>query len=63
ADHNSMLLERHGVLVLGKDLAEALGRMEQLEHIATIAYLANVGGKPQPLSAKDVEKLIRRTST
>lgn len=62
ADHNSMLLERHGVLVLGKDLAEALSRMEQLEHAARIAYLASVGGTPKPLSAKDVEKLNRRTS-
>jgi L-fuculose-phosphate aldolase len=63
ADHNSMLLERHGVLVLGKDLAEALGRLEQLEHTARVTYLAHVGGTPQPLSAKDVEKLICRTST
>jgi L-fuculose-phosphate aldolase len=63
ADHDSMLLERHGVLVLGKDLEEALNRMEQLEYTARIAYLANAGGKPQPLSPKDVERLSRRTST
>lgn len=63
ADHDSMLLERHGVLVLGKDLEEALNRMEQLEYAARIAYLANAVGKPQPLSSKDVEKLSRRTST
>ena len=62
ADHNAMLLERHGVLVLGKNLDEALSRTEQLEYAATIAYLANVGGKPQPLSPQDIEKLIRRTT-
>jgi L-fuculose-phosphate aldolase len=63
AGHDSMLLERHGVLVLGKNLQEALNRMEQLEYAARIAYLASIAGKPQPLSPEDVEKLNRRTST
>ena len=61
-DHNVMLLERHGVLALGKDLEEALSRMEQLEYTARIAYLAYVGGAPEPLASEDVEKLIRRTT-
>jgi len=61
ADHNCMLLERHGVLVMGANLQEAMNRMEQLEYAARIAYLASAGGKAEPLSEKDVEKLIRRT--
>lgn len=60
-DHVAMLLERHGVLVLGKNLEEALSRMEQLEYVATITYLAHAGGAPEPLSPENVENLIRRT--
>ena len=37
---NSLLLERHGVLVLGKDLEDALNRLEQLEYVARVTYLA-----------------------
>lgn len=38
-EHNAMLLERHGVLVLGKNLEEAYSRLEQLEYAAHIIYL------------------------
>ena len=62
ADHNCMLLERHGVLVLGDNLTETLNRMEQLEYAARIAYLTSIGGEAKLLSAKDIEKLNRRTS-
>jgi L-fuculose-phosphate aldolase len=39
SEHNAMLLERHGVLVLGRDLEEAFSRLEQLEYAAHIIYL------------------------
>jgi len=38
---NTFILERHGVLILGNDLEDAFNRLEHLEHVAQVAYLAN----------------------
>ncbi len=59
ADHNAMLLERHGVLVMGADLAEALSRLEQLEYAARVAYLVHVRDVTAPLPSHEITKIIR----
>lgn len=40
--NNCLLLEKHGVLVLGRNLNDAFNRLEQLEYVAKIAYLAKI---------------------
>jgi len=57
ADHNAMLLMRHGVLVLGKDLQDAFNRLEHLEYIAHVAYLVGSMGAVSPLTKADLLKL------
>lgn len=57
--HEAILLERHGSLTFGKELAEACMRLEKLEHAAHTLYYACVlkGGMPSPLSKEALEKL------
>ncbi|MFH0800556.1 MAG: class II aldolase/adducin family protein [Pseudomonadota bacterium] len=55
--HNAFLLQRHGVLVLGRDLEDAFNRMEHLEHVAHIAYLVSSMGTIEPLTKTELRKL------
>jgi L-fuculose-phosphate aldolase len=56
-DHNAFLLQRHGVLVLGKDLQDAFNRLEHLEHVAHVAYLVCSMGTIEPLTKTELRKL------
>jgi L-fuculose-phosphate aldolase len=58
ANHDVVLLERHGALALGKDLAEAFDRMETLERVARVALVARVAGRCEPLAADVVAKVL-----
>jgi L-fuculose-phosphate aldolase len=58
ARHDVLLLERHGALALGRTLHEALDRMETLERVARIAFLARLLGRCEPLGAEAVEKVL-----
>ncbi len=55
--HEAFVLARHGAVTLGCDLAEAMGRMETLEHAAKILWLAQQIGRPTPLSKAEIEEL------
>lgn len=55
--HNAFLLQRHGVLVLGKDLLDAYNRLEHLEHVAHVAYLVSSMGTIEPLTKTELRKL------
>lgn len=55
--HNAFLLQRHGVLVLGKDLQDAFNRLEHLEHVAHVAYLVCSMGTIEPLTKTELRKL------
>lgn len=55
--HNAFLLQRHGVLVLGKDLEDAYNRLEHLEHVAHVAYLVSSMGTIEPLTKTELRKL------
>lgn len=55
--HNAVLLERHGALTCGKDLDEAYGRLEVLEHTAHITHLARQMGSATPLEPQEIERI------
>lgn len=55
--HNAFLLQRHGVLVLGKNLEDAYNRLEHLEHVAHVAYLVSSMGTIEPLTKTELRKL------
>jgi L-fuculose-phosphate aldolase len=56
--HDVVLLERHGALALGRDLFQALDRMETLERVCEVAARARALGSCEPLPARAVEKVI-----
>jgi ribulose-5-phosphate 4-epimerase/fuculose-1-phosphate aldolase len=58
-DHDVILLSRHGALCLGATVAEAVDRMETLERVARIAVTARAMGGCEPLTAAQVEAVLR----
>jgi L-fuculose-phosphate aldolase len=58
AGHDTLLLERHGALTLGRSLAEALDRMETLERVARIALVARLLGRCEPLTLEAVDRVL-----
>jgi L-fuculose-phosphate aldolase len=55
---NAILLANHGVLTLGKDLTEALHRMERVEHLARIMLAARQLGGARKLNRNQIKKLL-----
>jgi len=58
ADHDVLLLERHGALCFGGTVAEAVDRMETLERVARIALAARAFGRCEPMTPALVEKVL-----
>ncbi len=48
-DHKTFMLSHHGAVVMGKDLWDALYRMETLERVATMILVAKTVGGPKPM--------------
>jgi L-fuculose-phosphate aldolase len=57
--YDGVLLECHGVLTWGDDPEQAYLRMELIEHLARIAYLAQSTGGVQTLSEDTVQRLLQ----
>ncbi len=53
----AVLLNHHGVLVVGKDISETLRKAIFLEEVAKIAYFARTMGKPQALNEDEIFRL------
>jgi L-fuculose-phosphate aldolase len=64
ADHDVFILKNHGVLTLGRNMEEAYFRMETVEHLAKITYIAQSLGKINLLEKNEVARLneIRRNN-
>ncbi len=58
AKYDAMLLQGNGAFTFGKDLEQALLRMELVEHQAKILTVARQLGPVPPLDAKDVAMLL-----
>jgi L-fuculose-phosphate aldolase len=56
--HDAFLLASHGVLALGRDVREALHRMERIEHLAKVTLAARLLGGPRPLTDAQVVSLL-----
>jgi L-fuculose-phosphate aldolase len=52
-----LLLARHGSITIGKNLEEALHKLEVLENTARIVWLAKQVGNPQPLPADEIKEI------
>jgi len=56
---NAFILERHGSVTLGADLAEALSRLEVVEHVARITVAALAAGGASPIPHEEAARLRR----
>jgi L-fuculose-phosphate aldolase len=57
-DANAFLLERHGAITVGKDLAEAFHRMETLEFAAALQVKSAGLGGTKELTGEEVSKIL-----
>lgn len=53
----AVLLSKHGVIVMGKDINETIRKAIFLEEVAQTAYLARTIGNPEPLDEKEAKRL------
>jgi L-fuculose-phosphate aldolase len=58
ANHDGMILQRHGALTAGRDPWEAYMRLESLEQLARITLVLQQLGQGEPLPPEQVEKLL-----
>lgn len=56
--YDAVLLENHGALAWGDDVEQAFLRLELVEHLAKIAYLAVATGGVRPLPEPVVARLL-----
>ncbi|MBI4811345.1 MAG: class II aldolase/adducin family protein [Ignavibacteriales bacterium] len=54
---DAILLANHGVVTYGKDLWDSYFKMEKVEHVAHITFIARMLGGEKPLTPEDIEKL------
>jgi len=57
-DKNALLLANHGVVTYGKDLDQAYGFMEVVEHYAKICLVTRILGQQKTLSPDEVKKIL-----
>src|SRR5271156_2600353 len=55
--HDAILLENHGVVTCGPDLATAYQHMETVEHFSRVMFTAESLGGPRLLAHAEVQKL------
>jgi L-fuculose-phosphate aldolase len=60
--HDAILLENHGVVTCGANLATAYSRLEMVEHFARVMLTAESVGGPPLLPRAEVQKLITARS-
>jgi L-fuculose-phosphate aldolase len=58
ADYDAILLENHGCTTYGGDVWQAYFRMEMVEHLARITFVAEMLGGARALPREEVEKLF-----
>ncbi|MCS7259294.1 MAG: class II aldolase/adducin family protein [Anaerolineae bacterium] len=58
--HDGIVLQRHGVLTVGRDLLEAYMRLETIEQVAKITLILEQLGRGEPLPFTQVEKLLEQ---
>jgi L-fuculose-phosphate aldolase len=54
---DTVLLDHHGSVTVGKSLDEALMTLERVEFVARVYHLANAYGRARPLPPREVDRL------
>ena len=58
ADHQVIVLDRHGCLTMGRNPVEALARVEELEHLARVMIAAHGLGRMKKLNPDQEQELL-----
>jgi L-fuculose-phosphate aldolase len=56
---DAVMLDRHGALTAGKDVYDALFKMEKIEHAAESLLIARLLGRVRTLGPDEIEKLYK----
>lgn len=56
--HNSFIMENHGAIAVGKDVAEAYYRLEAMEFLAEMQVMAEGAGNIKGLEEGEVRKIL-----
>lgn len=59
-DRSGVLLGSHGMIVIGGDLEQAMGRAVELEALARQFYLASLAGAPVILTDEEIARTLER---
>ncbi|MGE5841080.1 MAG: L-fuculose-phosphate aldolase [Deltaproteobacteria bacterium] len=59
-ENNAVLMESHGVVAVGPNLAKAFETAEIIEYVARVYYLAKGRGEPALLSDEEMDRVIER---
>ncbi len=59
---NACLLESHGALAVGTDIMDAFGRMETMEHIASLQLRCEALGDLDDLPEEEVSRMLSKHS-
>lgn len=62
-DHKTFLLSHHGAAVMGKDLWDACYRMETLERVARILFMARLMNGVRPMPDHAFDRLLQTSLT
>ena len=57
ADHDALVLDRHGTLTVGRDVFDAYGKLEKIEHTAQVTLAARMLGRLTTLDAAQLARL------
>lgn len=57
---DSFLLEKHGAIAVGRNMAETFHRMETLEFMAQLQFNLNALGCAAPLPTDEVDRILRK---
>ena len=59
ANHDALVIQRHGTLTVGKDPFDAYLKLEKMEHAAYVTLLLRQLGRETPLPPAEVAKLLQ----
>lgn len=58
-EFDAVVLDKHGVVAVGKDVFDAFYKLEKVEHNAHVVYMAKQLGRLDPLKSEQVNELLQ----
>jgi L-fuculose-phosphate aldolase len=58
-EYDAVILDKHGVVAVGKDVFDAFYKLEKVEHNAHVVYMAKQLGRLDPLKPEQINELMK----